>query len=89
MAYQTITWKPDDIVELTNTSSENFLLELDSGVMRLDAGRTIRATGCALELAQVNAWINAGKIKVEKFKPRKGKYTMKPLRDRTPEPGRA
>ena len=60
-----ITWKPTDIIELTNTSSENFLLELDSGVLRLDAGHTIRITDCALELHQVNALVNAGKIKVE------------------------
>lgn len=89
MAYQTITWKPEDIVELTNTSKENFLLELDSGLMRLDAGWTIRATGCALELAQVNALVNAGKIRVAKFRPRQGKYTKKPLRERDPEPARA
>ncbi len=88
MAYPTITWKPDDIVELTNASKDNFLLELDSGVMRLDAGRTIRITGCALELAQVNALVNAGKIKVEKFQPRKGKYTKKPLRNANPSPAR-
>ena len=89
MAYPTITWKPDDIVELTNASSDNFLLELDSGVVRLDAGRTIRITGCALELAQVNALVNAGKIKVAKFQPRQGKYTKKPLRERDPEPSKA
>jgi hypothetical protein len=81
MAYQTITWKPEDIVELTNTTGENFLLELDSGVMRLDAGRTIRVTGCALELQDVNALVNAGKIKVAKFKPRQGKYQKEPLRE--------
>lgn len=85
MAYPTITWKPDDIVELTNTSRENFLLEFDSGVMRLDAGNTIRVTGCALELAQVNALVNAGKIKVAKFQPRHEKYHKKPLREREPE----
>ncbi len=89
MAYATITWKPEDIVELTNTSKENFLLELDSGLMRLDAGRTIRITGCALELAQVNALVNAGKIRVAKFRPREGQYTKKPLRERGPEPGNA
>ena len=89
MAYPTITWKPEDIVEFTNTTGENFLLELDSGVLRLDAGRTIRITGCALELQQVNALVNAGKIKVAKFAPRKGKYTKLPLRDRVAEPDRA
>jgi hypothetical protein len=82
MAYPTITWKPDDIVELTNTSKDNFLLELDSGLMRLDAGHTIRVTGCALELAQVNALVNSGMIKVAKFQQRHGKYNKKPLRER-------
>ncbi len=85
MAYPTITWKPEDIVELTNTTGENFLLELDSGLMRLDAGRTIRVTGCALELQQVNVLVNAGKIQVAKFKPRKGHYKKPPLREPRPE----
>lgn len=89
MAYPTITWKPEDIIELTNISAENFLLELDSGPMRLDAGRTIRATGCTLELTQVNALVNAGKLKVTRFARRKGKYTEKPLRERKPEPANA
>jgi hypothetical protein len=81
MAYSTITWKPEDIIELTNTSRDNFLLELDSGLMRLDAGRTIRVTGCALELQQVNSLINAGKLTVQKFQPRKGHYKKPPLRE--------
>lgn len=79
-----ITWKPSqgDIVELTNTSSDNFLLELDSGLLRLDAGHTIRVTDCALEHHHVTQLINAGKLKVEKFKARKGKYMQPPLRER-------
>jgi hypothetical protein len=79
-----ITWKPSqgDIIELTNTSSDNFLLELDSGIMRLDAGHTVRVTDCALEQHQVNQLINAGKIKVAKFQKRKGHYMKPPLRDR-------
>jgi hypothetical protein len=79
-----ITWKPSqgDIIELTNTSSDNFLLELDSGIMRLDAGHTIRVTDCALEHHHVNQLISAGKIKVESFKKRKGHYMKPPLRDR-------
>lgn len=80
-----ITWKPSqgDIIELTNTSNENFLLELDSGIMRLDAGRTIRVTDCALEHHHVTQLINAGKVKVGKFQKRKGQYMKPPLRDRT------
>ncbi len=82
MAYPTITWKPEDIVELTNTTKENFLLELESGLMRLDAGHTIRVTGCALETQQVNGLVNAGKITVQKFQKRKGQYRKPPLRER-------
>jgi len=69
-----ITWKNKDIVEITNVTGENFLLDLDSGRLRLDAGRTIRVTDCALEHHHVNALINAGKLKVQPFKPRKGQY---------------
>ncbi len=69
-----ITWKNKDIVEITNLTGENFLLDLDSGRLRLDAGRTIRVTDCALEHHHVNALINTGKLRVEPFKPRKGQY---------------
>jgi hypothetical protein len=70
-----LTWTNNDIVELTNlTTGENFLLEFDSGVMRLDAGRMIRVTACALEQHNVNQLINAGKLKIQPFKPRKGRY---------------
>lgn len=69
-----ITWKNKDIVELTNVTSENYLLDLDSGNLRLDAGRTVRVTDCALEHHHVNALINEGKITVQRFKPPKGHY---------------
>ena len=88
MAYPTITWKPEDIIELTNTTGENFLLELDSGLMRLDAGHTIRATGCALELPQDSALVNGGKLTVQKFQPRRARYWKQPLRERGDEPAR-
>ncbi len=62
------TWKPTDVVEITNTSSENILLELDSGRLRLDAGRTLRVTDCALEQPQLVALVNAGKVKAQAYK---------------------
>ena len=67
-----ITWKNKDIVEITNVTGENFLLDLDSGRLRLDAGRTIRVTDCALEHHHVNALINAGKLKIQPFKASQG-----------------
>jgi hypothetical protein len=65
------TWRPEDVVSVTNTTNENFLLELDSGRLRLDAGRTIRLTGSAMDQQQMVALMNAGKLKVEKFNWRK------------------
>jgi hypothetical protein len=62
------TWKPADVIEVTNVSSENFLLELDSGQLRLDAGRTLRLTASALEVPQLTALINAGKVKAQTYK---------------------
>jgi hypothetical protein len=59
------TWKPTDIVELTNVSKENFLLQLGSGSQRLDAGRTERFTASVLDLQQIVTLINAGKLKAE------------------------
>ncbi|MGQ9490775.1 MAG: hypothetical protein ACUVR4_04800 [Anaerolineae bacterium] len=62
------TWKPTDIIEVTNTSPENILLELNSGLLRLDAGRTLRLTASALEQQQLTALIHQGKVKVQPYK---------------------
>ena len=62
------TWKPTDIIEITNASAENILLDLDSGPLRLDIGRTTRLTASALELPQVTALVNTGKVKVQPYK---------------------
>lgn len=71
------TWKPTEIVEVTNASPENILLELDSGLLRLDAGRTLRLTASALEQQQLTALVNQGKVKVQPYKVR---ATPRPLR---------
>lgn len=62
------TWQPTEIITVTNTSSENILLSLDSGLLRLDAGRTLRLTANALEQPQLTALINQGKVKTQSFK---------------------
>ena len=69
-----ITWKNKNIVAVTNTTGENFLLNLDSGRLRLDAGRTVRVASPALEHHEVGALISAGKLKIQPFKARKGQY---------------
>jgi len=67
------TWNPSDVITVTNISSENFLLELDSGPLRLDAGRTLRLTSSAMEQPQVMRLIREGKVTAEKFNWRKRK----------------
>jgi hypothetical protein len=62
------TWKPDDVIEVTNVSHENILLELDSGLLRLDIGRTLRLTASTLKVAQLNALVNAGQVKVKPYR---------------------
>ena len=64
------TWKPKDVIDVTNASNENILLALDSGLLRLDSGRSLRLTASALELPQLVALVNAGKVKVVPFRRR-------------------
>jgi len=65
------TWKPTDIIEVTNASGENILLDLDSGPLRLDVGRTLRLTASALEVPQLTSLANQGKVKVQPYKLKK------------------
>jgi len=62
------TWKPTDVIEMSNISNENLLLDLDSGRLRLDIGRTTRLTASALEAPEINALVNQGKVKVQPYK---------------------
>ena len=65
------TWNPTDIIEVTNASGENILLDLDSGQLRLDAGRTLRLTASALEVPKLTSLVNQGKVKVQPYKLKK------------------
>ena len=62
------TWMPTDVVVVTNVSKENVILNLASGPLRLDAGRTLRLTASALEQLEVVALANVGKVKIEPYK---------------------
>jgi hypothetical protein len=74
---QPFTWKPTDVIVVTNVSNENILLDLDSGPLRLDRGRTLRLTASALELPQLMALINTGNIKLEEYRaPRFGLFGL-------------
>lgn len=65
---QPFTWKPTDVVEVTNASDKNILLDLYSGLLRLDAGRTLRITASALAQLELMALSRAGKVKIETYR---------------------
>jgi hypothetical protein len=65
---QPFTWMPDDVIVVTNTSDENILLDLYSGLLRLDAGRQVRLTASALAQHEVLALARAGKVQVETYR---------------------
>jgi hypothetical protein len=69
MGYQTVTtpWqkKPDDVILLVNQSSNNYILELPTGRVRLDAGRTIRTLRSIMKLDPVKALVEEGELVIE------------------------
>jgi hypothetical protein len=61
------TWNPTEIVEVTNASGQNLLLELESGLLRLDKDRSLRLTASALQQPAVKALVDGGKITVKPY----------------------
>lgn len=61
------TWNenPKDIIVLVNRSPRNFVLELPSGRVRLDAGRRMRTLRSILKLRQVKDLVDQGDLLVE------------------------
>jgi hypothetical protein len=61
------TWQedPDEIIFLVNRSGNNFILELPSGRVRLDAGRRLRTLRSIMKVQQVNDLVNQGTLAVE------------------------
>lgn len=52
-------------MRLRNLSQEHILLELPTGSMRLDMGRSHRFTTDVLDLAQVKQLLSEGKVAAE------------------------
>ena len=61
------TWQenPDDIIILVNRSGKNFILELPSGRIRLDAGRQMRTMRSIMKVQQVKQLVDQGSLAVE------------------------
>ena len=61
------TWQEnsDDIIFLVNRSGKNFILELPSGRVRLDAGRRMRTMKSITKVQQVKQLIDQGSLAIE------------------------
>jgi hypothetical protein len=61
------TWqeKSADIIVLINRTRNNYILELPSGRVRLDAGRKMRTLRSILNVQQVKKLIDQGDLAVE------------------------
>lgn len=61
------TWQenPEDIIVLVNRSQNNYILELPTGRVRLDAGRRMRTLRSIMKVQQVKQLIDSGSLTVE------------------------
>ena len=62
--YDGLSWleSKEDIITLENRSRTNYILDLPTGLYRLDAGRRMRTLRSILKIAQVQKLIDAGEI---------------------------
>ncbi len=61
------TWMedPDEIIVLVNRTTNNYILELPAGRVRLDAGRRMRTLRSILKLPQIKTLVDQGDLAVE------------------------
>jgi hypothetical protein len=62
--YDDLSWlkSKEDIITLENRSRTNYILDLPTGLYRLDSGRRMRTLRSILKIAQVQKLIDAGEI---------------------------
>jgi hypothetical protein len=60
------TWQEDpaNVITLVNKSGRNYILELPSGRVRLDAGRRIRTLKSILNVTGIRDLVNEGTLEV-------------------------
>ncbi len=64
--YDGLTWleSKEDIITLENRSRSNYILDLPTGLYRLDAGRRMRTLRSILKISQIQKLIDAGEISI-------------------------
>ena len=61
------TWQEDanEMIVLVNRSPNNYILELPSGRIRLDAGRKMRTLRSIMKVQQVKQLVDQGTLSIE------------------------
>lgn len=64
--YDDLTWleNKDNVITLINQSRTNYILDLPTGLYRLDAGRRMRTLRSILEIDQIQKLVDAGELSV-------------------------
>lgn len=62
-----LTWvhNPKDVIVLVNRSKENYVLDLPTGLYRLDRGRKMRTLRSILKIDSVKKLVDAGSLAIE------------------------
>ncbi len=61
----TLMEDPDEIIVLVNRTTNNYILELPAGRVRLDAGRRMRTLRSLPKLPQIKTLVDQGDLAVE------------------------
>jgi hypothetical protein len=63
-----LTWleNMEDVIVLVNNSRTNYILDLPTGMYRLDAGRRMRTLRSILDVVQVRDLVDAGVLSIVK-----------------------
>jgi hypothetical protein len=61
-----LTWidNMEDVITLVNNSRSNYILEMPTGMYRLDAGQRMRTLRSILNILQVQKLVDAGELSV-------------------------
>ena len=66
--YDYVTWMQNkgDVITLVNKSTRNFILEIPTGRLRLDAGRSVRTMASLASEPKIKELIAKGELAVDR-----------------------
>jgi hypothetical protein len=66
--YDYVTWMQNkgDVITLVNKSTRNFILEIPTGRLRLDAGRSVRTMASLASEPRIKELVAKGELAVER-----------------------